>query len=152
MKIEVMDRVIDWIPGQRASGFQNITMSNIIFDTHFPLKPIWPGMLSIMALQRLAEGVLSSQNNFSTTYRLTNIGNIKWRFYVKPGDCMQVEVEVLNNSFNDKLQMKGNIKVADKTVVTVGMMTFQAVPSTIDTKQSLSSYWKLRGAQEVVVI
>ncbi|HIW32339.1 MAG TPA: hypothetical protein IAA29_06090 [Candidatus Paenibacillus intestinavium] len=151
MKIEVIDRIIDWIPGQKASGFQNITMSNIIFDTHFPLKPIWPGMLSIMALQRLAEGILSSQDDFSTTYQLTNLGKIKWRSYVQPGDRMHVEVEVIDR-LNDKLQMKGSIKVADKNVVTVGIMSFQAVPTTLETKQCLASYWKLRGAQEVIVV
>gem|GEM_PF-3027594 len=153
MSINVIDRVVEWLPGERAEAYQNITMSNIIFDTHFPLKPVWPGMLSIMAMQRLAEGVLASQDDYATTYYMTELGNVKWRSYVKPGDCMTVKVELAKKAGTEAelIYFKGNIQVAGKTVVTVGRMSFAAVKATADIQQQqMRAYWQQRGVKQVV--
>lgn len=149
MQIEVIDQVMEWLPGQRAEAYQNITMSNMIFNTHFPLKPIWPGMLSIMAMQRLAEGVLGSRDDFATAYAMIQLSNIKWRSYVKPGDRMVVKVEQLGSSF-DQIQVKGTIQVAGKTVVTVGRMAFCAAEATPEIQQHTRAYWQQRGVKQVV--
>lgn len=151
MSINVIDRVVEWLPGEKAEAYQHITMSHIIFDTHFPLKPVWPGMLSIMAMQRLAEGVLASQDDYATAYCMTELSNVKWRSYVKPGDRMMVKVE-LTGKEPELMQFKGKIQVAGKTVVTVGRMSFSAAKATAEIQQQMSAYWQQRGVKQVVVV
>ena len=54
----LVDRVIDMIPGQSATGIKAVTINEPFFAGHFPAKPIMPGVLIVEALAQTA-GVLA---------------------------------------------------------------------------------------------
>lgn len=93
----LVDRVVEFEPGQRAVGLKNVTINDPYFQGHFPGRPIFPGVLIVEALAQLG-GVLairSSSVEGSPIVYLTGIDKAKFRKPVIPGDQIRLEVEVI---------------------------------------------------------
>ena len=101
----LVDRVIDLIPGQSATGIKAVTINEPFFAGHFPARPIMPGVLIVEALAQTA-GVLAIQ-----TARLKPGGdamadklvyfmaieNAKFRVPVEPGCLLHLKVELVQD-------------------------------------------------------
>ncbi len=46
----LVDRVVEYLPGQRAVGLKNVTFNEPFFQGHFPNRPIMPGVLIVEAM------------------------------------------------------------------------------------------------------
>lgn len=93
----LVDRVVEFEPGQRAVGLKNVTINEPYFQGHFPGRPVFPGVLIVEALAQLG-GVLairSSSVEGSPVVYLTGIDKAKFRKPVIPGDQVRLEVEVI---------------------------------------------------------
>ena len=93
----LVDRVVEFEPGQRAVGLKNVTVNDPYFQGHFPGRPVFPGVLIVEALAQLG-GVLairSSSVEGSPIVYLTGIDRAKFRKPVVPGDQIRLEVEVI---------------------------------------------------------
>ncbi len=123
--MELIDQIIDWQPGKQAAAMHNITMSHPVFDTHFPLRPIWPGNLTIMSMQQLAEALLAAAHKGNRFYRLTGLQRIKWRHYIQPGDRVRIEVTVTAQE-EHSAKVKASARIGDQVVVSVREMAFAA--------------------------
>ena len=95
----LVDRVVEIVPGQRLTAYKNVTINEPFFDGHFPGHPVMPGVLILESLAQAAALLWyrSSPGEASSgkvTY-LMAIDKAKFRKPVVPGDCLQLEVEVL---------------------------------------------------------
>ena len=49
----LVDKVIDYIPGEKAVAIKNITINEPQFQGHFPDRPIMPGVLIVESMAQV---------------------------------------------------------------------------------------------------
>ncbi|MDP2876234.1 MAG: 3-hydroxyacyl-ACP dehydratase FabZ, partial [Holophaga sp.] len=97
--ILLVDRIQDYEKGQWIRGIKNISMSDPIFQGHFPKQPVFPGVLIIEAMAQTG-GCLVMQDFEDRAKKVIYfmaIDGVKFRKPVVPGDQMVMEVKVLQN-------------------------------------------------------
>ncbi|GAB0105065.1 3-hydroxyacyl-ACP dehydratase FabZ [Nocardia sp. JMUB6875] len=82
------DRILEVSPGIRAEALLNVTGTLPFFDTHFPRRPILPGVLLTESLIALA--VLAAEDPL---LRLRVAEGMRFRRFVTPGDQVRLTVE-----------------------------------------------------------
>jgi 3-hydroxyacyl-[acyl-carrier-protein] dehydratase len=93
----LVDRIIECIPGERATGIKNVTINEPFFQGHFPGRPIMPGVLIVEAMAQVGGIVLAHlpemQNKLSM---FAGIDHVRFRRPVVPGDQLVLTVELLS--------------------------------------------------------
>ena len=89
----LVDKVIDMVPGESATGIKNVTMNEPHFQGHFPGKPIMPGVMIVEAMAQtsavLVVHTLGDEGRNKLVYFMS-IDNAKFRNLVVPGDRMYI--------------------------------------------------------------
>ena len=49
----LVDRMLEYVPGEKAVGLKNVTFNEQFFQGHFPNNPVFPGVLQMEALMNL---------------------------------------------------------------------------------------------------
>lgn len=85
----LVDRVLEYVPGESITAIKNVTINEPFFPGHFPDAPIMPGMLILEALAQ-AGGILVSKSLEgplgSRIFMFTGVEKAKFRRPVVPGD------------------------------------------------------------------
>ncbi|MEI6419168.1 MAG: 3-hydroxyacyl-ACP dehydratase FabZ [Sphingomonadales bacterium] len=96
----LVDRVVDLVPGQSATGIKAVTINEGFFQGHFPGRPIMPGVLIVEALAQTA-GVLAIHTmGGAGTGKLVYfmaIEEAKFRNPVEPGCLLELKVAFTQN-------------------------------------------------------
>lgn len=122
----LIDRVTSYEPGQKATGFKNLTANEEFFQGHFPFKPIMPGVLMVEALAQLGCVAMLMKDEYKDYIGVfTGIDGIKFRYMVTPGDRLDMEVELLKIK-GPLGKMKAIAKVGDK-VACEGEISFALI-------------------------
>lgn len=99
----LIDRVIDIVPDQSATGIKNVTINELHFTGHFPSKPIMPGVLIIESMAQtsavLVCETLKGQADNKLVYFMS-IEEAKFRKIVSPGDQLFLHVKKLRSRAN----------------------------------------------------
>ena len=99
----LIDRVIDIVPDQSATGIKNVTVNEPHFTGHFPNKPVMPGVLIIEAMAQtsavLVCETLKGQADNKLVYFMS-IEEAKFRKIVSPGDQLFLHVTKLRSRAN----------------------------------------------------
>ena len=92
----LLDRMVDVVPGESATGIKNVTINENFFQGHFPNHPVMPGVLIIECMaQTAAVLVVESMGPHAAgklVYFMT-IENAKFRRPVVPGDQLRVHIK-----------------------------------------------------------
>lgn len=88
MKLIALDRIVVLEPGNRASALRNVPNTLSIFDSHFPLQPVLPGVLVLGSMGELARVLLGGR------WRLAGADRVRYRHFIQPGDQMEIEVQM----------------------------------------------------------
>ncbi len=100
----LIDRVIDFIPGQSLVGIKNITFNEPQFTGHFPQRVIMPGIFILEALAQatglLAFKTVTDVRSNNALYYLAGIDNARFRRPVEPGDQLMLHVKLVKNKRN----------------------------------------------------
>jgi beta-hydroxyacyl-ACP dehydratase FabZ len=94
----LVDRILDFEPGQWIRGMKNISIGEIFFQGHFPKRPVFPGVLIVEAMAQTG-GCLIMQEYTDREKQVTyfmGIDGVKFRKPVLPGDQLIMEVKVLS--------------------------------------------------------
>jgi 3-hydroxyacyl-[acyl-carrier-protein] dehydratase len=92
----LVDRIIEYIPGEKAVGIKNVTFNEPHFQGHFPGRPIMPGVLIVEAMAQVGGVVLSQLPDVEQgLFMFAGIDKVRFRRPVVPGDRLVMTVELL---------------------------------------------------------
>ncbi len=124
----LVDKVINLEPGKKGTGIKNVTINEEFFSGHFPEEPIMPGVLIIEAMAQVAAIVVGSEmmgKKVKPEERmgyLAGIKEIKFKRPVRPGDRLEISVEIIQKLAN-LFKIKGEARV-DKEICAQGELVF----------------------------
>ena len=108
----LVDRIIEYIPKEKAVGIKNVTFNEPHFQGHFPGRPIMPGVLIIEALAQVG-GIISAQmpDIKEGLFVFAAMDKVKFRRPVLPGDQLILTTELLSFKSNKFAKMRGVAEV-----------------------------------------
>jgi len=121
----LLDRVIEIKSGESIHAYKNVSVSEHIFQGHFPGHPIYPGVMIVEGLAQ-AGGVLafksmSEEDQKDTANKVVyfmSIDKCKFRAPVTPGDKLEYKVSVIKH--------RGNIWILKGEAYVDGKLTTEA--------------------------
>ncbi len=109
----LIDRLIDIVPNESATGLKNVTINEPFFQGHFPTRPIMPGVLIVEAMAQTAGCLVVHSMGLKGKNRLVyfmSIENARFRKPVVPGDQLRIHVIRERNRAN-VWRFRGEAKV-----------------------------------------
>uniref|UniRef100_UPI0040298CBF 3-hydroxyacyl-ACP dehydratase FabZ n=1 Tax=Faecalibacterium prausnitzii TaxID=853 RepID=UPI0040298CBF len=92
----LVDRILDYEPGQWAIGRKCVSRNEEFLCGHFPGQPVMPGVLILEALaQTGAVAALSLPENKGKLALFGGIKNARFRKQVTPGDVLTLHCELV---------------------------------------------------------
>jgi len=118
----LVDRITELTPGKYVEGLKNISISEPVFQGHFPDHPIYPGVMIIEGMAQ-AGGVLAFKSMDNATQEeienkvvyFMSIDKAKFRAPVTPGDQLIYKIDVIKNK-GAVWQLDAKAYVDDKVV------------------------------------
>lgn len=100
----LIDRVLEFTPGEHLIGIKNISYNEPQFTGHFPKRVIMPGVLILESLAQ-ATGLLAFKSvddlhADNALYYLAGIDKARFKRPVEPGDQLLLEVRIVKNKRN----------------------------------------------------
>ena len=89
----MIDRLVDVVAGESATGIKNVTANEPFFQGHFPGKPVMPGVLIIEAMAQTAAVVVVATLGNTAEGKLVyfmSIDEARFRKPVEPGDQLRL--------------------------------------------------------------
>jgi len=98
MRFYLVDRIKEVCPEKYVEGIECITMSDDVFNEHFPGYPIFPGSLILEGLAQMTglffEFCIRQKGLPQKRAALTLINRMKYRRMIIPGDYLIYRAEV----------------------------------------------------------
>jgi 3-hydroxyacyl-[acyl-carrier-protein] dehydratase len=113
----MIDKVIDVVANEQATGIKNVSINEYYFQGHFPARPVMPGVLIIEAMAQTAAVLvvhtLGPEAEGKLVYFMS-IDNARFRRPVVPGDCLHVHVAKQRHRgnvwrFEGRAQVRGQL-------------------------------------------
>ncbi len=103
----LIDRVVSIKSGQSIEAYKNVSISENIFQGHFPGHPIYPGVMIVEGMAQ-AGGILAfdsldeadKKNVDNKVVYFMSIDKCKFRSPVRPGDRLEYKVSVIKHRGN----------------------------------------------------
>lgn len=93
----LVDRIIDYVPGERAVGIKNVSINEPFFQGHFPQRPLMPGVLIVEAMAQVGGIVLTQLPDLEGgLFVFAGIDEVRFRRPVVPGDQLVMTAELLS--------------------------------------------------------
>lgn len=120
MRFQLVDRIIELVPGKRIVAVKNLTSAEEYLADHFPGFPVMPGVLMLEALVQSAAWLQRITENFGTSlFVLRELKSIKYANFVEPGRQLLMTVEIDKNTQDNRLSgFRGNGEIEGVTAVT----------------------------------
>lgn len=99
----LVDRILEFVPGESAVGLKNVTINESFFQGHFPGAPVMPGVLIVEAMAQTAGILVVQTMGTAGTHKLVyfmTIDEAKFRRPVVPGDSLHIHVQCLKSRGN----------------------------------------------------
>ena len=94
----LIDRVLEVEPGESILAYKNISISEDVFNGHFPGAPIFPGVMIIEAMAQ-ASGILgfitsSQKATDGKLYLFAGVDKARFKRPVVPGDQLMITSKI----------------------------------------------------------
>jgi 3-hydroxyacyl-[acyl-carrier-protein] dehydratase len=111
----MIDKVVDMVANERATGVKNVSINEGYFQGHFPARPVMPGVLIIEAMAQTAAVLVVHTLGLEAEGKLVyfmSVDNARFRRPVFPGDRLDVYVAKQRHRGN-VWKFEGQAKVGD---------------------------------------
>ena len=123
----LVDKVVEYIPGQKAVALKNVTLNEPQFQGHFPDRPLMPGVLIVESMAQVGGIIVTQMPDIPKgLFVFAGINNVKFRKPVVPGDQLVITCELLTIKRKRFGKVKGEVKV-DGNLVCSGELMFSLV-------------------------
>ncbi|MCP4914780.1 MAG: beta-hydroxyacyl-ACP dehydratase [Oligoflexia bacterium] len=116
-----VDTIVDRTESKIITGYQ-VTGKEGFFQGHFPGNPIMPGVLlqeATFQTGALLMGTIGLEGDDTQKVGVvTRVQDVKFKNFVKPGDLLEMEVE-LTESMANAFYFKGKTRVNGKVVMAI---------------------------------
>ncbi len=121
----LIDRVVEFEEGKSIDAYKNVSISEHIFQGHFPGHPIYPGVMIVEGMAQaggiLAFKSLSKEDQEDIENKVVyfmSIDKCKFRAPVRPGDRLEYKLSVIKH--------RGNIWLLKGEAYVDGALTTEA--------------------------
>lgn len=94
----LIDRVLDFTPGETLHAIKNVSINEPFFQGHFPVQPVMPGVLILEAMAQ-ATGLLAYKTMTAAAedslYYFAGIDKARFKRVVEPGDQLHFKVKMV---------------------------------------------------------
>jgi len=112
----MIDRLIDIVPYESATGIKNVSINEPFFQGHFPSEAVMPGVLVIESMAQTAGALvihsLGKESEGKLVYFMA-VDSARFRRPISPGDQIHVKVAKIQNRRN-VWRFRGEAIVDDK--------------------------------------
>ncbi len=123
----LVDRILEYVPGERAVGLKNVTFNEPYFPGHIPGRPLMPGVLQIESMAQVGGTILMQIPELKGKFfAFAGIDKVRFRRPVVPGDQLIMTVELLALKRNRVAKMQGKGEVEGQLAVQ-GEMIFSLI-------------------------
>ncbi len=120
----LVDRIVEYVPGERAVGIKNVTFNEPHFSGHFPGRPLMPGVLIVEAMAQVGGVVMTHLPMVEgRLFLFAGIDKLRFRRPVVPGDQMVMTVKLLYIKRHRFGKMQARAEVDDH-LAAEGELTF----------------------------
>ena len=92
----MIDEVEEYIPGESAVAYKNVSADEWYFKGHFPGNPIMPGVLQLEALAQCSAPIVMCMPEYQGKLTLyAGVDNVRFKNMVRPGDKFEMHVELV---------------------------------------------------------
>lgn len=119
----LVDRILDYVPGEKAVGLKNLTINEPFFQGHIPGNPLMPGVLQLEAMAQVGGVILTLLPGMKGKFfAYAGVDKARFRRPVVPGDQLIMTVELLSFKRNRIAKMQGRGLVDHQLAVEAEML------------------------------
>lgn len=122
-----VDRVWDIRPGESARGVKCVSLSDDVFNDHFPGNPVLPGIYLLEGMAQTAGLLLERTTGGRRLALLVSMDRARFPGFARPGDSVQFDVTV-ESLHEEACRVRASAKVGDRTVGSAHL-SFTLLPS-----------------------
>lgn len=124
----LIDRILDYTPGESIIALKNVTINELFFTGHFPENPVMPGVLMLEAMAQ-AMGILAfktleaegMKRSTQDIFYFAGIDKVRFKQPVTPGDQLIMTV-TLTRRKREILKALAVARVRDDVVCSAELM------------------------------
>lgn len=124
---QFVDRVLEFVDGERIVAIKNLSSSDPFFRGHFPGNPVMPGVLICEALAQ-AGALLAMRSRTGVppgrVLVLSGLDQARFRHPVVPGDQLRLEVSMLR-SRRPLWRLHGEARVDERLVAEADILAME---------------------------
>src|SRR5262245_50766057 len=124
MRFNLVDRILDVVPGRSIRMVKNLTLGEEYLADHFPSFPVMPGVLMLQTLVEAGAWLLRISDDFHhSVIVLREAKNVKYGNFMEPGKSLVVtaelsEIDAAQATIKGKGDMEGASSVSARVILT----------------------------------
>ncbi|PYQ03447.1 MAG: 3-hydroxyacyl-[acyl-carrier-protein] dehydratase FabZ [Acidobacteria bacterium] len=135
-----VDRVLDLRLGEAARGVKCVSLSEDVFNDHFPGNPVLPGVYLVEGMAQTAGILLERTTGGKRVALMVSIDRARFLGFARPGDQVQFEVTV-ESLQDDACRVMASAKIADRTIASA-RLSFSLVERGRLIPPGYEAYWE----------
>lgn len=93
MKFNLVDRIVELVPGRRIVTVKSLSLAEEYLADHFPSFPVMPGVLMLEGMAQSAAWLVRATEDFAHSLLLLSAArNVTYKSFVSPGRILTMEV------------------------------------------------------------
>lgn len=117
MKFVLIDKIEAIDPGKRIVTSKYLSLAEEYLGDHFPTFPVLPGVLMLEAMTQSAAWLVRLEQNYANSIILLKAAkNVKYNYFLKPGNVLRCEVDLLKME-DDVAKFKATGYVGERLAV-----------------------------------